>query len=131
MRVMSILYNRMSLISLVLLITLTAAESSFPENVSDFDPENAWARGIILVFQRWPDEKEKTAILEKTSVAGLEKTTELPRFKAWIFTWPEWQKGVTALSEGVTALSMCDSLVDIPPVEYCEPDYYLVPADGK
>ena len=124
MRVMSILYNRMSLISLVLLITLTAAESSFPENVSDIDPENAWARGIILVFQRWPDEKEKTAILEKTSVAGLEKTTELPRFKAWIFTWPEWQKGVTALS-------VCDSLVDIPPVEYCEPDYYLVPADGK
>ena len=36
----------MSLISLVLLITLTAADSPFPENVSDFDLENAWARGI-------------------------------------------------------------------------------------
>ena len=124
MRVMSILYNRMSLISLVLLITLTAAESPFPENVSDFVLENAWARGIILVFHRWPDEKEKTAILEKTSVAGLEKTTELPRFKAWIFAWPEWQ-------QGKKALEVCNNLADNTSLEYCEPDYYLATADGK
>ena len=92
------------------------------ENPPKFDPDDPRAKGVILVFYHWPDEEEKTAILEKTGSAGLKKTTEIALFKAWIFAWPQWKKGINAGE-------VCESLADIPSLEYCEPDYLLGPAD--
>ena len=116
---------RKSFVSLVLLMPLAAvAQFPLPENLPDSGLENPRAKGIILIFQRWPGEQEKAGILEKTKAAGLEKTTELPRFKAWIFAWPEWQTGAAALE-------VCGSLAANSSLEYCEPDFYLAPADGK
>ena len=114
-----------SFISLVLLIPLAAvAQSPLPENLPGSSLENPRAKGIILVFQHWPDEQEKAVILEKTKAAGLEKTMEFPRFKAWIFAWPEAQTGATAVE-------VCGSLAANSSLEYCEPDFYLAPADAK
>ena len=97
-----------------------ASETKEPEAVPHLNRENPQANGIILAFYHWPDEEEKTLILEKTTAAGLKKTNELPQFKAWIFEWPELQKGIKALK-------VCDALPDISSLEYCEPDYLLTP----
>ena len=96
-------------------------ETKESEAIPDFNPGNSRARGIILGFYHWPDEEEKTLILERTAAAGLKKTIELPLFKSWIFEWPE-------LEMGIKAIEVCDSLSDIPSLEYCEPDYLLGPA---
>ena len=66
------------------------------EPLPEFDPVNPQAKGIILVFHRWPDEDEQRIILEKTKEKGLTKTDEIARIKMWLFKWGEWQKGETA-----------------------------------
>lgn len=87
-----------------------------------FDPKNPKASGIILSFHRWPDEEEAAEILQKTTVAGLNKTAEIERFKVWVFEWPE-------LREGREAQEVCDSLPQLSSLEHCEPDYLLGPAE--
>ena len=96
-------------------------ETIEPEAPPTFDLENPQAKGIILSFYHWPDEEEKTLILEKTTAAGLKKTIELTRFKSWIFAWLEWKNAIKALE-------VCNSLTDISSLDYCEPDYLLGPA---
>ena len=115
----------MSCIPLVLLMLLFVVAGCQPEEpLPEFDPKNPQAIGIILAFHHWPDEAETTAILEKTTAAGLKKTKEIPLFKIWIFAWPQWKKGIIAVE-------VCESLVDTPSLDYCEPDYLLGPADAK
>lgn len=99
-------------------------EPEKPEPLPEFDPDNPLAIGIILVFHRWPDEDEQRIILEKTKEAGLTKTDEIARFKMWLFTWGEWQKGETAEE-------FCRSLPELASLEYCEPDSLLGPAAGS
>ncbi len=91
-------------------------------DVPVFDRENPKAGGIILSFHHWPDEKEAAALLQKTTAAGLNKTEEFERFKAWVFEWPE-------LQEGMKAQKVCDSLPQLDSLEHCEPDYLLGPAE--
>ncbi len=103
---------------------VAVAETRYPEPLPEFDPDNPLAIGIILAFHRWPAEEERTIILEKTTEAGLTKTDEIPRFKIWLFAWDDWQKAETAEK-------VCNSLTDIPSLEYCEPDSLLGPATGS
>lgn len=102
---------------------LAVAETQYPEPLPEFDPDNPLAIGIILAFHRWPDEEERTIILEKTREAGLTKTEEIPRFKIWLFAWDDWQKAATAEK-------VCRSLQDLTSLDYCEPDSLLGPATG-
>ena len=95
-----------------------------PKPLPEFDPDNPQAIGIILVFHHWPDQEERTIILEKTAEAGLTKTDEIPRFKMWLFQWDEWKKGKTAEK-------FCRSLPELSSLEYCEPDSLLGPATGS
>ena len=90
-------------------------------DVPTFDRENPRASGIILTFHRWPDEQETAIILQKTTGAGLKKTKELERFKAWVFGWPE-------MRTGLKVQKVCNSLPELPCLKYCEPDYLLGPA---
>ena len=103
---------------------VAAVEPEKPEPLPDFDPDNPLAIGIILAFHRWPDEEERTLILEKTKEAGLTKTEEIPRFKIWLFEWGDWQKAETAEK-------FCRNLPDLSSLEYCEPDELLGPATGS
>ena len=103
---------------------VAVAETKYPEPLPEFDPDNPQAIGIILAFHRWPDEEERTIILEKTREAGLTKTEEIPRFKIWLFAWDDWQKAETAEK-------VCRSLPDLSSLEYCEPDSLLGPATGS
>lgn len=100
---------------------VTVVETKYPEPLPEFDPDNPLAIGIILAFHRWPDEDERTIILEKTTEAGLSKTEEIPRFKIWLFEWNDWQKAAAAEK-------FCRSLRDLSSLEYCEPDSLLGPA---
>ena len=95
-----------------------------PKPLPEFDPENPQAIGIILVFQRWPEEDEQRIILEKTTEAGLTKTDEIPRFKIWLFQWGEWRKAAEAEK-------VCRSLPDLSSLDYCEPDSLLGPVAGS
>ncbi|MCY4389538.1 MAG: hypothetical protein OXC18_20775 [Desulfurellaceae bacterium] len=107
-----------------LLLVHVAGGTEVPlTDVPVFDRDNPKAGGIILSFHHWPDEKEAAAILRKTTAAGLNKTKEFERFKAWVFEWPE-------LREGREAQEMCDSLPELPSLERCEPDYVLGPAES-
>ncbi len=100
------------------------AETKKQESVPAFDLDDPQAKGIILAFHRWPDKEEETVILEKTAEAGLTKKAELSVFKAWIFEWVEWQKGVTAREA-------CNGLPELSSLEYCEPDYLLRSSAGS
>ena len=91
------------------------------ETLPPYDMENPQAKGIILTFGQWPETKERTLILDKTTSAGLTMAIELTRFKTWVFEWPE-------LENAKKALEICDALSVIPSLEYCEPDYLLAPA---
>ena len=102
-----------------LLLASVAGGTELPlRDVPAFDRENPQAHGIILTFHRWPDEKETTIIFQKTTDAGLKKTEEFERFKAWVFEWPE-------LREGMQAQKVCHSLPELSSLEYCEPNYLL------
>ena len=79
------------------------------------------AKGIILKFHHWPDEKEKTIIFNHLKKSGLKKTSELQRFKVWTF---EWSK----LKTKTTAKKICENFPSISSLKYCEPDYTLSPA---
>ena len=106
-----------------LLLVRVAGGAEVPlTDVPEFDPENPIAKGIILSFHHWPDEEEASALLQKTTAAGLNKTKEFERFKVWIFEWPEWR-------EGREAQEVCNSLPELASLEYCEPDYVLGPAE--
>jgi len=105
-----------------LLLVRVAGGTEVPlTDVPAFDREHLKARGIILSFHRWPDEKEVSALLQKTTAAGLNKTAEIERFKVWVFEWPE-------LREGIEAQEVCASLPSLSSLVYCEPDYLLDPA---
>ena len=64
--------------------------------VPEFNKDNPQAKGVILAFHRWPDEKEKALIVKKLTKAGLKKKEEFQRFKSWVFEWPEWHKAMRA-----------------------------------
>ena len=105
-----------------LLLVHVAGGTEVPlTDVPMLDRENPQASGILLSFHRWPDEEEAEALLQKTTAAGLNKTAEIERFKAWVFEWPEWR-------EGREAQEICDSLPQLSSLAYCEPDYVLGPA---
>ena len=56
--------------------------------------------------------------------AGLKKTSEFKEFKVWVFEWKKWHKGAAAEK-------LCKSLSGLSSLDYCEPDYTLIPARGK
>ena len=91
------------------------------ESIPAFDRDNPIAKGVILAFHRWPNEKEKALLLKKLTKAGLKKKSELKRFKAWIFEWPEWRKGEKAVQ-------LCKKISALPFLDYCEPNFLLGPA---
>ncbi len=92
-----------------------------PADVPTSDREKPQANGIIPTLQRWPDEQETTIILQKTTGAGLKKTKEFERFRAWVFGWPELRKGMKTQK-------VCNSLPEFSSLDYCEPDFLLGPA---
>ena len=92
--------------------------------VPKFDYKNPQAKGIILVFHRWPSDQEKEQLIKKLQEMGLEKTKEIELFKSWVFEWPDWKKGKEAEE-------VCDSFSDLPNLDYCEPEYLLGPAMNK
>jgi hypothetical protein len=105
-----------------LLLASVAGGTEVPlGDVPAFDREKPQANGIILTFHRWPNKKETAVILQKTTGAGLQKTEEFERFKAWVFEWPE-------LREGMKAQKICNSLPELSSLDYCEPDFLLGPA---
>jgi hypothetical protein len=107
-----------------LLVVGLAGGTEVPlRDVPAFDRENLQANDIVLTFHRWPDEKETAIILQKTTGAGLKKTKEFERLKAWVFGWP-------ALRAGLKAEKVCNSLPELSPLAHCEPDYLLGPARG-
>ena len=89
-----------------------------------FDRDNPQAKGVILSFKRWPNQEETATILKKLTEKGLKKKSELPRFKVWIFEWPEWRKGLEAER-------VCEAISELLFLDYCEPDYLLGPANIK
>ena len=93
------------------------------ESIPAFNKDNPQAKGVILSFHRWPDEKEKALLFKKLTKAGLKKKLEIKRFKIWIFEWSEWHKGEKAvrLCKKISSLSL--SFLD-----YCEPNFLLGPA---
>lgn len=95
-----------------------------PEPVLVFDRNNPQAKGIILAFHHWPNTQEEQIILHETAAAGLKKTKALSRFKVWLFEWPEYRTATTAQSVCSTLL---DTQPDIASLEYCEPNYLLIP----
>ena len=101
--------------------TLKTTPKDPAESIPAFDRNNPIAKGVILAFHRWPNEKEKALLLKNLTKAGLKKKSELNRFKTWIFEWPEWHKGQKAvqLCKKISALSFLD---------YCEPNFLLGPA---
>ena len=42
-----------------------------PEAIPAFDKNNPLAKGIILVFHRWPNEQEEVLLLKRLTKAGL------------------------------------------------------------
>ena len=101
--------------------SLETSQKEPAESVPDFDVNNPQAKGVILVFHCWPNEREKVSFLKKLTKAGLKKKSELKRFKAWIFEWPEWHKGEEAEK-------LCKKISDLSFLDYCEPNYLLGPA---
>lgn len=80
--------------------------------------------GVILGFHKWPNKKEKATILKQMKTKGLKKTSEFKEFKVWVFEWKKWQKGKAAEK-------LCKNLSGLSSLDYCEPDYTLVPARRK
>ena len=80
--------------------------------------------GLILGFHKWPNKKEEATILNQMKTAGLKKTTEFKEFKVWVFKWKKWHKGEAAEK-------LCKSLSGLSSLDYCEPDYTLIPAQSS
>ena len=95
-----------------------------PQSVPKFDHNNPQAKGVILSFQRWPNEQERKLLIKKIQAMGLKKTKEIELFKSWVLEWPGWKKGKEAVE-------VCNSLSNLSFLEYCEPEYLLGPAVGK
>ena len=84
------------------------------------DLENP-AKGLIIAFKTWPlSEKNKKAMLEKAQAHGLKEKANYSRFKLYVF---EWKKG-RKVSEAQKA---CESYLDFPYLDYCEPDLLQIP----
>ena len=99
------------------------SQTEAPESFPVFDRDNSQAKGVILTFKHWPlNQKEKELVLKKLSATDLKKESEYPRFKSWVFEWPDWRKGLEAER-------VCQAVSDLPFLDYCEPDYLLGPAN--
>ena len=100
--------------------TLTGTPKITKYSLPDSNVDNPQAKGLILAFNKWPDDEEKAVILKKMTTAGLEKKTEIQRFKVWIFEWPK-------LHEGAEAQKLCKELSNLSSLKHCEPDYTVSP----
>ena len=60
--------------------------------VPKFDYKNPQAKGVILVFHRWPNDQEKEQLIKKLQEMGLEKTKEIELFKSWVFEMVRLEK---------------------------------------
>ena len=85
-----------------------------------FDRNIPMAKGIILRFHRWHGEEERDSILKKMEKSGLEKQSEIQRFKIWIFEWPRLQKDAKAKK-------LCETFSKLSFLKYCEPDHLINP----
>ena len=98
-----------------------------PENVSvSQEPQNEMmTQGIILAFHEWPDEQEKTLILQATEKAGLKKTKEELSFsKVWFFRWTDDE-----LRHVIEAHGICMEISTNSSLKYCRPEYMPRPKD--
>ena len=100
------------------------AHKSAKYSLPNFNVDDPKAKGLILKFHRWPNEKEKAVILKKMNKAGLKKESEVQRFKVWTFEWNKWHKGAEAQK-------LCKKFSGISSLKYCEPDYIVSPAAQK
>ena len=48
-------------------------QKEIPVDIPKFDKDNPLAKGVILKFHQWPDEKETTLIFEQLKKVKLEK----------------------------------------------------------
>ena len=113
-----------------LLLTKSSSHKSFsllkakkrknPYSPSEFTKDKPQAKGIILTFHRWPNKRETALILRKLRRTGLKKTSEIKRFKVWIFEWQKWKNGKKAKK-------ICKTLSKLSILKYCEPDYLAIP----
>ena len=113
------------------LLAKSSSKSSAPAHkpakyfLPNFNVDSPEAKGLILKFHRWPNEKEKVVILEKIKKAGLKKGVEVQRFKIWTFEWGDkWHKGAEVQK-------LCEKFSGISSLKYCEPDYIVSPAVQK
>ncbi len=82
-------------------------------------------QGIILAFHEWPDEREKTLILQATEKAGLKKSKEeLPYTKVWFFRWTD-----NELRHVIEAHMTCVRISKIFSLRYCRPERMPRPRD--
>ena len=98
--------------------------SSIPQYITNSSYQNQalQAMGVILKFHHWPDEQEKTLILQKIETANLKLKRESSLFKTWVFEWEERKSAKIAKQ-------VCSSLPSqLSSLDYCEPDYIHAPA---
>ena len=82
------------------------------------------AVGLIIAFKTWPlSEKNKKAMLKKAQAHGLKEKANYSRFKIYVFGWKKGRK----ISEAQKA---CESFLDFPHLDYCEPDLLQIPGDN-
>ncbi len=83
------------------------------------------AKGLIIAFKVWPlSEIDKSALLKKTKALGLEEKISYSRFKTYIFEWEGWR-------EKSQAERACESFLNFPGLDYCEPNILQKPQMGK
>ena len=94
------------------------------DTIPDFDANNPPAKGVILGFHRWPDEREEAVLLATLTGAGLEPGEEFERFRVRVFDWPEWRDAERAAALCAEILSLA-----LPSLDYCEANALVGPAD--
>ena len=83
------------------------------------------AKGLILAFKLWPlSEPDKSALLKKAESKGLTEKVHYSHFKTYVFEWEGWQTKAQAEKA-------CESFLDFPELDYCEPDLLQKPHTGK
>ena len=80
------------------------------------------AKGLIIAFKGWPlSEQNKSTLLKKAKALGLKEKASYSRFKIYVFEWKEYHT-ITY------AQKACESFLDFPHLDYCEPDLLQKPA---
>ena len=78
-------------------------------------------KGVMITFVTYPvAEAQKKSLVDKLGKEGLQKDTEIKRFKMWIYNWKNVQ-------EGMKAEMLCKELLAFSFVEDCSANAYTHP----